>query len=1606
QPGGSEYNIATALRLAGELEVPALAAALAEVVRRHEALRTVFREAEGAPVQVIQPFDGFALPVDALPGGDEGARAVRERIADEAVRPFDLAAGPLFRARLLRVGAEDHVLLLCMHHVVSDGWSMDVLFRELSALYAAHGGGGEAELPPLPVQYADYAAWQREQLRGEVLDRQLAYWRERLAGAPALLELPADHARPAVQGTEGASVSVDLPPELLQRLLLLGRGQGATLFMVLLGAFQVLLAKYSGSEDVVVGSPAAGRARPEVEGLIGFFVNTLVLRTDLSGDPAFRQVLRRVREAALGAYEHQELPFERLVAELQPERSLGHSPLFQVLFALQNDDLSGGELPGLRTEPFGAAFEAAKFDLTLMFGEHAGGLWGEMTYRTDLWERPTVERMLRHLRRVLEQVSADPDLRLSGLQLLDDGERRQLLESWSGTDAPYPSNACIHQLFQAQAARTADAVAIVHETESITYSELNARANRLAHHLRRLGVGPETRVGICLPRGVEMVAALLGVLKARGAYVPLDPAYPPERLAFMLADSGAAVLVTKDALRGVLPVRDNVRIVLVDRDVEEIAGESADDPAGGADARGLAYLIYTSGSTGVPKGVAIEHQSAVAMLAWAADVWSADDLSGMLASTSICFDLSVYELFLPLTRGGRVIIVENALALAHSAAADQVRLINTVPSAIAALLRDDAIPAGVRTVNLAGELLRQELVDALYARPGIDRVYDLYGPSEDTTYSTFARRTPGGTPSIGRTISNTRGYIVDAGLRLVLPGVAGELCLAGKGLARGYLGRPALTAERFIPDPFSATAGARMYRTGDRVRWREESAEVRECVSAEVGAGSDDSRTDALTHSRTSSLEYLGRLDQQVKVRGFRIEPGEIEAVLRRLPGVADCAVVARADDAGERRLVAYVVGDAQPEQMRAHLRRTLPEYMVPGAFVRLDALPLTPSGKVDRKALPAPDAVSADDQPAEARTPLKEVLAGIWAGVLKTDRVGPDDNFFQLGGHSLLATVVVARVQEVLGVRLPLSALFTAPTVSALAAEVETLRRAGLPPLPPVAPVDRGGSLPLSFAQERLWFLDRLQPESAFYNVPMALWLDGALDVRALEHALGEIVRRHEVLRTTFRERDGAPSLSIAPFEGWTLPVDDLYGAGEAEAERRAAEEAARPFDLGAGPLFRARLLRLDPDAHVLLMTLHHTVSDEWSFGVLFRELSALYAAALEGAESPLADLPVQYADYAVWQREQLAGEMLDRQLAYWKKRLTGAPALLELPIDHPRPTLQSYRGARESFDLPADLLARLESLGRGEGATLFMVMLGALQVLLAKYSGSDDVVVGSPITGRTRHEVEGLIGFFTNTLVLRTDLSGDPGFRDVLRRVREATLGAYDHQDVPFERLVEELQPERSLGHSPLFQVMLIQGSGDDSALTLPGIVPRAFGAGTDTAKFDLTLAVTAHADGIAGSIEYSTDLFEPGTVLRMIGHLERVLEQVSVDPDLRLSRLELLGDEERRLVVEEWNGTDTPYPSTGACVHHLIEAQAARTPEAVAVLHGAESLTYRQLNERANRLAHRLMEMGVGPEARVGICLERGTALVAAVLAVLKAGGAYVPMDPAYPAPRLAF
>ncbi|HEU4562389.1 MAG TPA: amino acid adenylation domain-containing protein, partial [Longimicrobium sp.] len=1217
-----------------------------------------------------------------------------------------------------------------------------------------------------------------------------------------------------------------------------------------------------------------------------------------------------------------------------------------------------------------------------------GGIGGSLAYSTELFERGTARRLLAQLERVLEQVAADPGVRLSRVSLVDPGERRLLVEEWNRTARPFPRGVCIHERFQARVREQPGAPALAWAGLQLSYGELDARANRLAHHLARCGVGPESRVGVLLERGPELIVSLLAILKAGGCYVPLDPDYPAERVALMVADAGVGVVVTGS---GFAPVarEAGARAVCLDAEAGEIASAPAGAPAGGAVPDNLAYIVYTSGSTGRPKGVMVAHRHVV-QLVCETDYVRLGPGDRVAQASSASFDALAFEAWGALLNGatlvgiGRDVLLSPA-ALAGTLRRERITTLYQTTALLNQLSREQpGLFAPLREVLFGGQAADADSVRRILAAGGPRRLLHMYGPTETTAWCSWQQvegvAEGALTVSVGRATRNQRIYLLDAGLRPVPFGAPGEAYVGGAGVVRGYLERPALTAERFLPDPFTAMPGARMYRTGDRLRW-----------------------------SADGRLEFIGRVDEQVKIRGFRIEPGEIEAVLSAHAEVREARVVVREDAPGETRLVAYVVGQADTEAMRGHLRLSLPEYMVPAAFVALDRLPLTPNGKLDVKALPAPGHELAENRHLAPRTPVEEVLAGIWAEVLGLERVGVEDDFFERGGHSLLAMRVLSRVRDVFGVELPVRAIFDGPTVAQTAERVEEIRRAELPLLPPVVPVKRTRPPPLSFAQERLWLVDQLEGAGALYNVPVARRLAGALDVEALGRALGEVVRRHEVLRTVFREVEGALEQVITPFSGFALPLADLSHLVEADREtevmRLAAEDAARPFDLLVGPLFRARVLRLGAEEHVLLIGMHHVASDGWSLGVLFRELSALYGAFREGRASPLPELGVQYADYAVWHRAHLSGPTLERHLAWWRARLAGAPELLELPTDHPRPAARTYHGAYERADLPAGLLERLRALGQREGATLYMVLLAAFQVLLSRYGGGDDVVVGSPIAGRNRRELEGLIGYFANTLVLRTELGGDPGFGEVLRRVRAAVLGGYEHQDVPFDRLVAELRPERTLSHSPLFQVTLTLHDGELSEWSLPGLRVDAVETEARVAKFDLLLAMETTSRGLRAGLTYATDLFERGTIRRMLGHLHRVLEQVAADADVHLSHLKLMGDAERARLVEEWSRKGAEFPAS-ACIHQRFEARAAGRPDAPALTFEGTTASYRELNERANRVAHRLRALGVAPETRVGIALERSAELVVCVLAVLKAGGAYVPVDPAYPADRIAF
>jgi amino acid adenylation domain-containing protein len=1230
----------------------------------------------------------------------------------------------------------------------------------------------------------------------------------------------------------------------------------------------------------------------------------------------------------------------------------------------------------------------SKFDLNLQLMEKADRIEGYLEYSTELFEAGTAERLVGHYRALLEGATADPGRRVSELPLLSTAERHQLLTEWNRTEADLPEWECVHRLFEAQAERTPGAVALVFGEEEVTYRELNRRANQLAHHLRGLGIGPEVLVGICVERSVEMVVGLLGILKAGGAYVPLDPAFPKERIAFMLEDARVPLVLTQEHLAAGLSGQ-GARLVRLDADVEAIGRHSTEGPTGGARADNLAYVIYTSGSTGRPKGVQITHASLVNFLASMGQEPGLAEQDTLLAVTTLSFDIAGLEIFLPLTVGARVVLVPRDVAqdgkrLAKKLATSAATVMQATPATWQMLLEAGWSGSPGLKVLCGGEAMPPDLAWQLRRRCA--SLWNVYGPTETTIWSTVHRVDGRGGPvPIGRPIANTQVYVTDRRCQPVPVGVVGELLIGGDGLARGYLGRPERSAEKFIPSPFSDNPESRLYRTGDLARWLP-----------------------------SGELECLGRLDHQVKVRGFRIEPGEVEAALLRHPAVHQTAVVARDVVPGDRRLVAYLVADGHPlpshSELHRFLRGQLPEYMVPSAFVALDGLPLTPNGKVDRKALPAPPEAPARQQEADAAaTPAEEIVAGVWAEVLDLDRVGPHDNFFELGGHSLLATRVAARLGDLFSVDVSVAALFEAATVAELARRIEA-EQAGGPAqahelIGPAAAEERAA---LSFAQQRLWFLDQWQPGTGVYNIAAAMRLSGPLDGAALERSLREIVRRHEVLRTTFPSARGQPAQVIAQDLPLRLPLTDLgglpEGEREAEARRLAAEVARAPFDLACGPLLRVKLVRLGDEEHLFLVAMHHIVSDGWSIGVLNREVAALYGAYAAGGESPLPELPLQYADYAAWQRRRLQGAALQEQLDYWRGRLAGAPAALDLPTDRPRPAAPSYRGATLRFELPGSFAEAARALARREGCTLYMVLLAAFQALLHRYSGQDDFCVGTPIAGRGRPEAEGLVGCFVNTLVLRGDLSGDPSFAELLGRAREACLGAYAHQDVPFERLVEELQPKRDRSRSPLFQVMFALQNAPQQALELAGLRLAPWDIDTATSKFDLTLRLAEWEGGLRGELEYSTELYEPGTAERLVGHYRALLEGATADPGRRVSELPLPTRPELDQ-LSAWNDTRVDYPREHL-LHRLVQEQTRCSPEATAVTCEGRSLTYRQLERRAALLAGRLAALGVGPDARVGVCMERSCELAVALLGVLQAGGAYVPLDPDYPAERLAF
>ncbi|WP_406331851.1 amino acid adenylation domain-containing protein [Streptomyces sp. NBC_00203] len=1580
----STYNIPLALRLKGELDREALRLALTDLVVRHETLRTVFAVADGDFHQLVLPADGVRVELPVTPADED---SLADLLGAEAARTFDLAAGLPLRAALFDLGERDQVLMVVIHHIASDGWSTTPLLRDLAAAYEARAQGETPGWEPLPVQYADYTLWQQELLAADG-ERQAEFWSHTLDGLPDEATLPADRPRPAAATYQGRTHGVHCPPELHQALTRLARETGTTMFMVAQAAVATALSRSGAGTDIPIGAPIAGRTDEALDGLVGFFVNTLVLRTDVEGDPSFQELLGRVRDTDLAAWSHQDLPFDRLVELLNPARSTSRHPLFQVALTLQEAVTPSLELPGVETESGFTPLEIAKFDLTFSFHEHRtadgqpGGLDIRVEYATDLYDARTVEGLADRLVRLLESAVAAPELPVGELEFTGPEERERLLALGAGpvTEGDLP-DAGLAELFAAQVARTPDAVAVASEERSFTYAELDAESDRFAQRIIGLGVGPESVVALMMERSADLLVAMLAVVKAGGAYAPLNPADPDTRHTQILDELDAPVLITDRALADhPLVTRAQARDLVVE--AKDLDGRPATRSTAPTHPDQWLYVMFTSGSTGVPKGVAVTHRN-VADLA-RQRMYTGGAHQRVLFHSPHTFDASTYEIWVPWLTGGTVVVAPRG----HLETGTLSELITGysitslwLTAGLFRVMAEEAPEAfaGLREVWAGGDVVPPEAVRQIHEHCPDTTVVNGYGPTETTTFATTHRihrplDYPGTIP-IGEALDNHRLYVLDSALRLVPAGAPGELYIAGAGLARGYVGRPSLTAERFVADPYGP-AGTRMYRTGDLVRWNHE-----------------------------GSLEYLGRADQQVKLRGFRIELGEIETVLTAHESVAQATVIVREDRPGDKRLVAYLVtaeGGIDLNDLRRHATSALPEYMVPSAFVLVDAIPLTANGKIDRRALPTPQ-VTHDVTGRAPRTPQEEVLCGLFAAVLGLPSATIDDNFFHRGGHSLLATRLISRIRQAFGVQLGVRDLFRSPTVVALSERV-TEGSGELPRAALTRAQERPERVPLSSAQQRLWFLDQMEGPSATYNIPMALRLTGAVDVEAVRQALTDLVTRHESLRTVYPTHEGKAYQSVLAPEPVELPVvpvtDDTLAA-------RLAGLSAIPFDLASGIPLRAHLLALGDQEHVLLLVIHHIASDGWSNAPLFRDLAAAYAARAEGQAPQWEPLPVQYADYALWQ-QQLMEEDEERQLGFWQKTLADLPEEATLPADRARPATASNRGSTHTVHCAAELHGSLTSLAQDTGTTFFMVAQAAVSTLLARSGAGYDIPLGSPVAGRTDQQLDDLVGFFVNTLVLRTDLTGAPSFRDLLHRVRETDLAAWNHQDLPFDRLVEILNPERTPARHPLFQVMLTLGDTSAEAPELPGLDTAYEFSQVAIAKFDLTFGFAEHrgADGEPGgldiTVEYATDLYDASTIESVATRLVRLLEAAVAAPELPVAELELLSSDERALLLESRAGSVTG--SADAGLAQLFAAQVARTPDAVAVVHATQELTYRELDERANRLAHHLIAEGVEPDSRVALFQERSLDAVIATLAVVKAGAVYVPLDTRYPMERV--
>ena len=1581
------YFEQSTFKLAGELNRQAFERAVAKVIERNPVLRTsfVYKKLE-KQLQVVHKQVDVPLSFHDWRSHNETEQQemLQKLLQDDRKKGFSLNKAPLLRLNAVQLQDSLWQVIWSNHHILLDGWSLPIILKEVFTFYEMYRMGQKIELPR-NRPYRDYILW----LQKQDMTKAKAFWRDQLKGfyAPTPLLIKNLAVAEDVEDTY-PKIKIDISQATSARLQEIARTNQLTINTIVQGLWSILLSRYSGEDDVVFGATVSGRPPdlPGVETMPGLFINTLPVRAVLDEDMPVIGLLKKLQHNAIAQREYEYTP----LAEIQRWSDIPpNSPLFETIVVFENYPVDKSMKEQQSSLQFleMQTFERTNYPITFVAAA-TDHLVLEIAYMNKLFSADTIRRMLNHMQGLAEQIAVDPEQPLGKLTIISPDELSLVTEQWNNTAADFPRESTVHGIFEQRVKEFGKQTALQFYEKSITYQEADARINQLAHYLLNKGLKNEEIVAVYMDRSPEMIMAEFAIMKAGGAFVPIDRNYPPERIGLIIEDSDARYIITGQELIGNIKEYED-RAIIWEDEQDAIFAQSVAAPDVTVWPENLAYIIYTSGSTGRPKGTLLQHRGAVNTAAVISKGFQFLPGKRVLQFASIGFDASIAEIFGALLHGASLHLIRYDDILSNGKLIDKLRQEKItgfiLPPSVLAILDNGNLP-DLETAVSAGEACTYEVAKRWSERCTF---VNGYGPTETTVAASLytvdkGRPVPPVVP-IGRPIDNTQLYVLDTKLRVQPIGVPGELHIAGIGLARGYLNQPDLTAEKFIPNPFGAE-GSCMYKTGDLVRWLPD-----------------------------GNLEFLGRIDFQVKIRGFRIELGEIENVLTGHEQIRDAIVQAFHPENSDTLLAAYYIPQngniPEPAELHSFLKERLPDYMIPSVFIPLDTFPLTASGKVDRRALPVPQSGDMIRREYVApRNQTEELLAGIWQQILKTERVGITDNFFELGGHSLMATQLMSRIRNAFEVEISLRDFFAEPTIDQLALQIDQARlKDDALIAPPIKPVERKGDIPLSFAQQRLWFLDQLSPDTAFYNIPGAIRLSGKLDIEALKRSVNEIIRRHESLRTTFDNLHGKPVQVI--HSGYTIdiPLDDLTIVAtekrETKARRLVEKEAAKPFDLKNGPLVRVRLLKLAENDFVVVFTMHHIISDGWSVGVLIGEFARLYEAYNRGKESPLPDLTIQYADFSAWQRNWLQGEVLEKQLNYWKEKIGIDPPVLELPFDYPRPKMQSFNGDAVSMTLPTEIQERLKAFSQKEGVTLFMTLLAVFQTLLHRYSGQQDILVGSPIANRTQAETEALIGFFVNTLVLKTNFEDNPDFRSLLKQVRETTLEAYAHQDLPFEQLVEVLQPERVMSHSPLFQVAFILQNVPIERIELPELTLQPFKAESKTAKYDLTLTTAETDEGLMCYFEYNSDLFKKSTVERMMHHFETLLQAALDNPKQPIGRLPLMPEEEKRILLMDWNKTTVPYPDNHT-VHQLFEEWVEQQPDAPAVVYENTILTYKELNARANQLAYYLRKKGVKADTLVGISLPASVEVGVAIMGILKAGGAFLNIDPAYPPERIRY